>query len=317
MELLDELLKKRHWCQLLQTINENIVAEYTSIKEFIIENIEIIVTKTHPTTLADIFTIVCDTKKEDTLLICARKVYEGLEVTNEELEEAKLINEINIDIINVMNNIEDSDLERRVYGYRKDGQTVFVTVRLNRLLFLYYEKNSDYDQAYFYLKKYIESGYSSYELREMVNKLATFALKSENVFFFFDLIPYIDMIDEAKLIMAYNEGDINYVVKNCKDFSTEKVYLISFLNICSQKKHVSFNEIAHSLKLSEEESLVLIFKALGKGLVKGYVDGEHKMLYINSVKPKMLKTAEIEEMKMRFMEWRAKVRLAIKEFSVE
>lgn len=93
----------------------------------------------------------------------------------------------------------------------------------------------------------------------------------------------------------------------------EKVFLVNIMNMCfvSDQKAVPFDVLLDNLRVEETHLIALLLKALGIGIVSGWLDSEKRMLFYNGILPRCLSETDIVEMKRQFSAWQNKVRKVI------
>lgn len=294
-----EHFEARKWFQLLTALqNERDIGCAVSFMKM---HAATLVQKTHPPTLSRLLSKITDLRPDLELLLRMEAELESIPIRNGEQEEALVIVRIN----KYMLMLEEAEFH--VYEYKKHEHRPYIQKRLNKLFYLYYERTGDVGQAYCALRDYMESGPENEDMRELANKLVHFALVSDEIYSFEDVMKYADCIDRRDLLLAYNSGDVKYVLENCGEFSSEKIYLISFLDMCRAKQVLSLREIGEQLELRDDAVLFLVMKALGKGLVRGHLDGETRTFHMNRVVSRVLDEGGIRAMKEKFSAWRTRV----------
>lgn len=293
-------LKTRKWYQMLLSLEED--TNFSEVIKFIVENIQLLVTKCHCPTLFSLICKLCDKKLENTLnlLEVTKDALENIQMRNDEQEEMLMGIRINIDIL-TMKNIN-------LYVYKKYRFSKLIQARLDRLSFLYYREIGEYFQAYQAL-----TNFSTDE-----NILAHFAVLSDDVFTFEyhptgRLASFVELLSKSDVV-----GAREWLKNNSDYFGDEtervvqKVNLISLVELCTGRNEVNFMEISDSVKLNVNEVFLLVLTALGRGLIRGHIDGEKKSLFIKSVVSRIASNEEILRMKCKFNSWGAKIREVIK-----
>eukprot|EP00866_Antonospora_locustae_P002066 jgi/Antlo1/2066/247 len=295
----NEHFKARKWFQLLSALqNEKDIGLAISFMKM---HAAILVQKTHPPTLSRLLSKITDLRPDLELLLRMENELELIPIRNREQEEALVIVRIN----KCMLMLEEAEFQ--VYEYKKHVHRPYIQIRLNKLFYLYYERTGDVGQAYCALRDYMESAPENEDMRVLANKLMHFALVSDEIYSFEDVIKYEYCVDRKDILHAYNNGDVKYVLENCREFSPEKIYLISFLDMCRKKQVLSLQEVGEHLELSDDAVLFLVIKALGKGLVRGHFDGETRTFHMNRVVSRVLDEGGIRAMKDKFSAWRTRV----------
>lgn len=294
-----EHFEARKWFQLLSALyNEKDIDGAIS---FMKKHAATLVQKTHSPTLSKLLSKITDLRPDLELLLRMEEELELIPIRNNEQEEALALVRINKYMLML------DEAEFHIYEYKKDVHRPYVQARLSKLFYLYYERIGDMEQAYGALRDYMESHPENENMRALANKLVYFALVSDEIYSFEDVMKYLNHVDCKALLLAYNNGDVKYVLENCKEFSADKIYLISFLNMCRKKQVLSIREIGEQLELSDEAVFFLVLKALGKGLVKGHLDGEMRTFHMNSIVSRVLDEDGIRAMKEKFTAWRMRV----------
>lgn len=298
-----EHFEARKWFQLLSALQSE--KDIDCAISFMKMHAAILVQKTHPPTLSKLLSKITDLRPDLELLLRMEKELELIPIRNNEQEEALVLVRINKYMLML------DEAEFQIYEYKKRMHRPYIQTRLNKLFYLYYERTGDMDQAYGALRDYMESCPENENMRALANKLAYFALISDEIYSFEEVMKYLSHVDRKDLLLAYNSGDVKYVLKSCREFSSEKIYLISFLNMCRMKPVLSLREISEQLELDDESVLFLVMKALGKGLVRGHLDGDTRTFHMNSVVSRALDEDGIRTMKERFAAWRIRVAEAL------
>lgn len=103
------------------------------------------------------------------------------------------------------------------------------------------------------------------------------------------------------IMNALNITDANFI--------KEKFFINNIITICfkSESKMVEFETFLSRLPIDEITLLRLLLKALGIGVISGWVDSEKRTLFFDRVIPRSLNTEEINKMKLKFIEWKKRV----------
>lgn len=97
------------------------------------------------------------------------------------------------------------------------------------------------------------------------------------------------------------------------NYVAEKVYLINIMNMCFQSEHkcVMISRMLADLQIEENYLIALLLKALGIGLISGWIDSERGILFFDRVIPRSLGNEDIAKMKQKLVVWRNRVVRAI------
>ncbi|RVD90939.1 26S proteasome regulatory subunit RPN9 PSMD13 [Tubulinosema ratisbonensis] len=303
---LNQLFVDRKWCQLLTTLNQNSVPHTDTCLKFILTHLKELIDKVNLPSFMSIISLLTDISSHLSLVEQVIFLLNGIEYKSVEQEECAFIARLNYDILTYKTH-------SKVYEYFKIKIPDSAKERFYCLVYLYFDHVNDFNMSYKYLSLYLDTLSDKndvfYKKKKefLTNKLAEIALKAENVYSFDDILPKLSDSDLKSLVLAYNTGDINYVNNTNHSFPKEKVYLISLVKLCVYKKSITVKEISDFLQINYSDSLFLIFKALGKELIKGYYDGKTNQLYLFKSINKSMNDNDIKEMKIRFGEWRNKV----------
>lgn len=309
-EELDKYFIERKWCQVLNLLHTASFTNQQAVIDFINSKFPDLITKCHTPSFVKILSVITDINPNPLLLQKVIKYFDSIEYKTKEQEESSLVVHLDYDIVNFKNN-------NKVYDYLQNWIPDSAKERFFLLLFLYFNDSKDFSQAYKFLQKYLEKldkkKEDFYEKRkkEFGIKLAEVALKAEDVFSFDDILPKLENSELKNLLMAYNSGNIKFVMESNHPFPKEKVLLIALVKLTVYRRSISLEEVSSSLKLSNQEVLFLVFKSLGKKLLTGYYDGKKKEIFLYKSINKAINDEEIREMKNKFTEWRRKVKKEI------
>ncbi|KAL0266075.1 UNVERIFIED_CONTAM: hypothetical protein PYX00_011792 [Menopon gallinae] len=274
-----EHFEARKWFQLLSALQSE--KDIDCAISFMKMHAAILVQKTHPPTLSKLLSKITDLRPDLELLLRVEKELELIPIRNNEQEEALVLVRINKHMLML------DEAEFQIYEYKKRMHRPYVQARLNKLFYLYYERTGDMYQAYGALRDYMESNPENENMRVLANKLAYFALVSDEIHSFEEVMKYLGHVDRKDVLLAYNSGDVK------------------------MRPVLSLQEIGEQLELSDESVLLLVMKALGKGLVRGHLDGDTRTFHMNSVVSRALDGDGIRAMKERFAAWRTRVAEAL------
>ncbi|WUR03087.1 proteasome subunit RPN9 (RPN9) [Vairimorpha necatrix] len=237
-----------------------------------------------------------------------------MEIVN--LEIQKCILQVQTDQLN--------DIESQIFKFKEFEMTPEVYKLFNFLAFLYYEKSGNHENCVKYLLEYVKKNNEEINNLEL---LAKYSLVSRKFFNFIEIfsLKNFDKINEDiyKIYIAVQEGNTKLVDKYIKiihnifgdkyQIVREKAYFIGLINLCfkENKRILGFEKIQEELEIREEEINGFLLKALGFGLIKGWIDDKNKVLYFNTIIPRCLQEAELNKMKNKFGEWKEKIRQAI------
>lgn len=309
MDLTSELNRHfidRKWCQLLLSIQKNCTTHTDICLSFITTHLKELFDKSDIISLTNLISLITDITSQVSLVESMLKHFDSLEFKSLEQEESAFITKLNYDILTFKSN-------SKIYEYFKCKIPVSAEERFYYLMYLYFDYVDDSDQCYKYLALYCdklkekEDDYYKEKRVFLCNKLGELALKAEDVYYFDDILINITDPELKTAVMAYSNGNIDLVKKSKHTYALEKAYLISLVKLCVYKKSISLKEISDALLLDYENCLFYMYKALGKGLIKGYYNGKNNQLYLYKSINKAVSESDIKEMKSRFEEWRIKV----------
>lgn len=216
-----------------------------------------------------------------------------------------------------MNNFED--IESQLIFLKNSAIS---NENLNFLLLVassYYEAIGNIENAQEYLFRHAkETGFL-----ENPERLVILSILSKTFFDFaavssFNEFKLIKDENLKKLFILFQEGDMAGIEPKTAcallgvesiDFLKEKIYLVNILKICfqSEQKFVFFEQLIECLKMDEQTVICLLIRALGLNIINGWIDSEQRIFYFNSVLPRALSASELQKLKFKFIEWRAKV----------
>lgn len=210
---------------------------------------------------------------------------------------------------------------------------------LNYLAYHFYISVKNVEEAQKYLFNYVFSS-NDFTYIETLMKLSIISRD----FFNFSAISTHPEFDSCKnkelkqLFLNFQNGNFAFINQN-KDtlmnilyefvnftnstfygtFIMEKVYLINILNTCfiTEDKFISFDKFINDLEIEESFLIILLIKALGIGIITGWIDSEQRMLFFDGILPRGLSDNDIENMKIKFIHWRNKVLKVIETANLE
>lgn len=163
--------------------------------------------------------------------------------------------------------------------------------------------------------------------QELAYNLSVAALLSEKIYNFGELLlhPILDSLKETEynwlreLLFAFNAGDLNQFVKLQSHFASQPLFKAkeAFLRqkLCMSAlteavfqrpphdRALTFETITKETGVELDEVEYLLMKALSLGLIRGSIDQIAGVARISWVQPKVLDKNQIENMRMRLMEW--------------
>lgn len=165
--------------------------------------------------------------------------------------------------------------------------------------------------------------------------LSIAALTGENVFNFGEVLatPALQALDGtdkhwlAQLLLAFNRGDIDafnaLVHTHQREFDAqpalhlkaayvkEKLALLALMVLVFQRpshaRTLRFDEIAAATRLPPTQVEWLVMRALACGLVKGAIDQVDEVVRVSWVQPRVLDSAQLQELVNRLDGWEKKV----------
>ncbi|XP_042902309.1 26S proteasome non-ATPase regulatory subunit 13 [Parasteatoda tepidariorum] len=157
--------------------------------------------------------------------------------------------------------------------------------------------------------------------------LSLAALLGEGVYNFGELLahPILNSLKETskewviELLYTFNSGDLAKYEELSKSWKQQadlaanelplrqKISLLCLMEMTfkrpSNKRVLTFSEIASETRLPENEVELLVMKALSLGLVKGSIDQVDKTVNMSWVQPRVLSVEQIGNMKQRLAHW--------------
>lgn len=162
--------------------------------------------------------------------------------------------------------------------------------------------------------------------------LSIAALVSSSIYNFGELLlhPILDALAKSEdhpwlreLLFAFNRGDLdafdrlsNHITSNrlLNKHSVhlrQKIYLSALTEVVFRRpphdRSMSFQYISETTKVGPDEIEHLIMKAFSLGLLRGTIDQVDGVAHVTWVQPKVLDMKQIENMRMRLLEWDSSV----------
>ncbi len=306
---IEENLKKysseRKWYELGDLIISNISNHYELCFSYALQYLE----RFHPITLSQIATTIYQNATADPEII--RNVLDHFKErgANDQLRVSVILDHCMF-LIESKNDL--TDMESKIYEISKHDLNKSNLEKLNFLAYSYYSHENKVDLAYEYLMRVSPSNFD-------IEEACKLAILSPQIYSFSPLISH-DKFDSIKsddlkmLLYALNKGEfpsksIPSIPGIPSDIINDKFELIRLLNVVRGRKgdFVPFSEFKN-----ENGLILLLLKALGLNLIKGWIDSKNKVLFVESVIPKDLDSEEIEVVKERFILMRNRVEEVIK-----
>lgn len=156
-----------------------------------------------------------------------------------------------------------------------------------------------------------------------IEKLIKLSLLSP-VFYDFSSISSLKDFKDYKnasiksLFMDFQEGNINQMTESliCQTLNIEsagyikeKLYLMKIISICfaSETRQIPFSVLQDALSVDKISTIKLILKALGLGVLHGWINANEQILNFNKVIPRSLNKSELGKIKSKFVEWQTRV----------
>ncbi|KAK9447064.1 uncharacterized protein V1518DRAFT_422121 [Limtongia smithiae] len=167
--------------------------------------------------------------------------------------------------------------------------------------------------------------------RERAYDLAVAALLGESIYNFGELLlhPVLDALVGTEsewlrsILFALNVGNLDAfeallphaaslpIMAQALDFLREKVCTMALIEAVFQRpasdRTLPFRVIAAETKLSYENVEHLVMKALSLGLIRGSIDQVAERVTITWLQPRIMTKDQIENMRLRLIEWDASV----------
>lgn len=188
---------------------------------------------------------------------------------------------------------------------------------------LFYEGMGNCEEAQSYLFLHAKQTGAVYD----IEKLVELSIRSSSFFDFSAISAFSEFDDLSNaplknLFLCLSSGNIGNITAkevskilktNNVDRLTTKVHLLNIIRMCfkSEQKFVAFDQLMSELQIDEVALIKLLLRALGLGVVKGWIDSEERMLFFDSVLPRALNREELQKMKMKFVVWRDRVQKVI------
>jgi len=170
------------------------------------------------------------------------------------------------------------------------------------------------------------------EQREHAKNLSLAALIGDGIYNFGELLahPILNSIAGLKekwlieLLKAFNAGDIQQYHAMRKQWLTDptlaahaseldcKILLLGLMEMTFKRpanmRQLSFQEIAQTLAIPEDQVEFLLMKAVSKKLVDGKIDEVDRKVHMTWVQPRVLDRPQIGHMITRLDDWKKEIR---------
>ncbi|KAM0687470.1 26S proteasome non-ATPase regulatory subunit 13 [Conglomerata obtusa] len=326
----DRLYKEKLWFDLsthiISSSKQHPDDSLNAFKSYILPN----TTKIHPTTFVNTTITLSNflpPVKSQELINTVIEIFEKIQYPNTDHTRALTLLRIkyneNCIFLGETNHVESFIYDQKSLSMDRPTRCAFY-----KMCYFFYEKESNIEELYIYLKKYIDMDDKNESLYVdtpalQAYKLVRAALLSKDVYAFVEvstsrIFPHLQdeklnvLFDRVKsgdyVYVNEHEDEVNEMLSGAFRFVREKVYLVAFVNVCFySEKEISFESVKHLLCVEREFVLYLIIKAMGKNLVKGTVDGEKEVLKINYVMPRILSEEDLCELKNKYENWKGRI----------
>ncbi|KAH3681692.1 hypothetical protein WICPIJ_007337 [Wickerhamomyces pijperi] len=222
----------------------------------------------------------------------------------------------------------DSKLERIDSVELKVNQSYFSTNAE------YYKSKHDYNNFYYQSLLFLSTiqidELELYEQQKLAYELSISALLADKIYNFGELLthPVLFTLNGTEhswlidLLNSLNSGDLvkfssllsnldkSTILKESEPFLRQKICLMTLVELVFVKsiRIISFKDVSIATKLTIDEVEHLVMKALSLGLLKGSIDQVLQRITINWVQPRVVNTAQIENMKDRLVQWNDNVK---------
>lgn len=206
----------------------------------------------------------------------------------------------------------------------------FIYSQYYKLSTLYYERMNNYDSFYINAFQYLgyETSITSEQKIDLCFKMCIAILIGEKSFNFEELVQkdFFKLMSGTKfewisnLILCFSKTNVqqflNYLTENKKQideietlrnqmqFLELKIRIAALLDLIFQKnkneRTLTFQEIMKVCLCKEEQVEYMLMRTLSLGLIKGYIDQVHKLLFVTWVEPKFLDRDKLLLLKNRF-----------------
>lgn len=246
----------------------------------------------------------------------------------------------------------EEDIGNFIYEIRNTKMDKETTQLYYRLCYKYFETISDFEECHKHFEKYLnnvnleeQTGEKSIDDKSemkrqypslynsiktsLAYKLVKYSLLNPKYFNFTGVTLhaiYKFLADDTikEIFENIMIGNVDYIVENKKNIKKtfpnhyellkQKVFLISFINLCFYNKErvLGIEEIKQHLNLERKHVFQVLMKAFGLGLVKGSINGERDIVELNYVIPRILNKDEIVVLKKKYEGWSEKIGAMIK-----
>lgn len=309
-EKVEEIGKTRKFYELSLLLIEN--AGHENIIKYAVEYLP----KMHHLTVAEVVEAII-LKSNKNLNEIKDLVLFALEIVKKDNQNSIIVIQLAYILYLIkINSIEE--IESKILEYLDTPQlTLENKLKVNYAAYKFYEKLENWDNAIDFALQ------SNLDLID-INLICIYAVISNNFYDFAKIkaLNKFDMVKES-LKVFINEllGGVFVTTKELQlptcipnkyyDLVKEKVFLIEIVNICRRNltsKFVKFEEFMSTFNFPNTNSLVcLLIKALGKGLVKGWIDSEIEMFYFDTIIPQELAKKDVIDLRQKFVNMRNRV----------
>lgn len=324
IEKITKYKDQRKWAQFSRMIVKNVNDNNSQqLCTMFLDNIHQI----HPKTITETALAMTGSLKPESAIELLNTAKEAIHTSilysgNFELEV------VSLEIVKSLILVEQGELEgieKNIYGWKNLMMNERMLTMYNFLAFKFYDKIHNLENAFKYLFEYVKLNPEA----NLMEVLTMYSLVSYEFFNFTSIstLPGFEAVKEEsllKIFTAVQAGDISFITPNQKTLTdifqnkaeiiTEKVHMIALVNLCfyEPKKQLSFEAIEESLQIDSAKCNYYLLKALGLGLIKGWIDGGKRTLYFDSIAPRALNNDQILQMKSQFHDWKLRVKTIIK-----
>lgn len=342
-EELDNLYRIKQWydlCLRIQDYSESNINDMLQAYEtLILPNSKCI----HPNTFSNTTLVIANLlppQESQKILKVAMDAINQNEFLTEEMNRGLLIFEIRY-FENKIFLKEEDGIERFIYEIKGKKMDKQVLRMYYGLCYKYYECKCDFEEAFGHLDKFIYLNdligkeINTHQVKrfrslydhtkeDLAYKHVKFALLNTRIYNFTAIMqgPVFEYLKDDDLLAVFQnimKGDIEFVINNQEHIENiipssfgvlkEKVYLISFIDLCFYKdnKTLKVSNIQEHLKVERSQVFYIIMKALGLDLIKGTIDGDKDEVELDYVVPRVLNVDELREVKRKYENWKSKI----------
>jgi len=335
MDKIQDHLSKYKWydgaCEMISLVDSG-----KASKGEIMDTLDSLILHTHPETKVCIAECVLKIFSTEESLEILKKTYDAIanygHGSKDYLEQRTRL-EMLLCMIKIRNGNLDGR-ETEILSWKSGKTPDYNEILLYRVSYMYYEAIGHVEGLQKNLARYIEVSRDTSEMELLVKA----SILSRNFYDFAALksLEEFAEIENKDLLALFHElqsGDMKAIKKRQRllkliigeiiedekvqkeylEVVNEKVKLVCIINICyaSKDKTVPLDSICKPLNLEKIQAISLILRAMGEGLIVGWVDSIEERLYYDSLMKRCPLAEKIPEMRQAYCNWRERLQTMI------